>query len=126
MAADSSRPTTEVFDDHLERARRGDVEGDLERNYAPDVVVLSVYGVHRGHVGTRELADLLERQLPSAQFDYTLRLVEGDVALLEWTATADGARVEDGVDTFVVRDGRIVAQTIHYTVQSGRRPPAQP
>lgn len=29
-----------------------------------------------------------------------------------------GARpgVDDGADSFVVRDGRIVAQTIHYTV----------
>jgi len=111
------RPTSEVFDDHLERARQGDVEGDLEHNYAPDVVLLSVYGVERGRDGARRLADLLGRQLPSASFEYVLRQVEGEVALLEWTATAHGARVDDGVDSFVVRDGRIVAQTIHYTVR---------
>ena len=118
MAADAPRPPEEVFDDHLERALRGDVEGDLERNYATDVVLLSAYGIHRGHEGARELADLLERQLPSARFEYTLRLAVRDVALLEWTAAADGAHVDDGVDTFVIRDGRITAQTIHYTVRS--------
>lgn len=115
--SDADRPTAEVFRDHLERARRGDVTGDLERNYAEDVVVLSAYGVEHGREGARRLADLLEQQLPSARFDYALELVERDVALLEWTAVADGARVDDGVDSFVVRDGRIVAQTIHYTVE---------
>ena len=115
---DAARSTAEVFQDHLERARRGDVAGDLEHNYAEDVVVLSAYGVEHGHEGARRLADLLEQQLPSARFAYTLQLVERDVALLEWTARADGARVDDGVDSFVVRDGRIVAQTLHYTVRS--------
>jgi hypothetical protein len=117
MSTAAHRSTADVFHDHLERARRGDVDGDLQRNYAPDVVVLSAYGVEHGHDGARRLADLLERQLPGAQLAYPLTLVERDVALLEWTATADGARVDDGVDSFVVRDGTIVAQTIHYTVQ---------
>ena len=120
----TSRSTRAVFEDHLERARRGDVDGDLQANYAPDVLLLSAYGIEHGHAGARRLADLLEEQLPGAQFDYTLELVERDVALLEWTATADGADVVDGVDSFVVRDGRIVAQTIHYTVRP--QPPAGP
>lgn len=111
------RSTSEVFEDHLDRARRGDLDGDLEANYDPDVLILSAYGVEHGREGARRLADLLAQQLPAAQFDYTLKLVERDVALLEWTATADGARVDDGVDTFVVREGRIVAQTISYTVR---------
>ena len=46
------------------------------------------------------------------------RLVDGDVAFLEWTVEAEGARVRDGADSFVVRDGRIVAQTSHYTVEA--------
>lgn len=123
MTDSASRSTLEVFEDHLERARRGDVVGDLETNYAPDVLLLSAHGVEHGREGARRLADLLAQQLPSAEFRYTLKLVERDVALLEWTATAAGARVEDGVDSFVVRDGRIVAQTISYTVRSGDGPP---
>jgi len=43
--------------------------------------------------------------------------VAGEIALLEWTAsTPSGARVQDGADSFVIRGGRIQAQTIHYTV----------
>jgi hypothetical protein len=37
--------------------------------------------------------------------------------------------VEDGADSFLIQDGKIVAQTIHYTVTpagtSGRRPQAR-
>jgi hypothetical protein len=39
------------------------------------------------------------------------------VCFLEWTARSDEAKIEDGADSFCIRDGRIVAQTIHYTVQ---------
>lgn len=113
----ASRSTGEVFEDPLQRAARGDVAGDLQVNYAPDVLLLSAYGIEHGHEGARRLADLLGEQLPSAESDYILKLIERDVALLEWTASSQDARVDDGVDTFVVREGRIVAQTIHYTLR---------
>lgn len=55
---------------------------------------------------------------------YRLRLVADDVGLLAWTAEADGARVDGGVDSFVVRDGHVVAQTIWYSaVTAGGTPP---
>jgi hypothetical protein len=44
---------------------------------------------------------------------YTNRLIEGRVAFLEWTLKAEHARVRDGVDSFVIENGWIVAQTIH-------------
>lgn len=31
-------------------------------------------------------------------------------------ATADSAAVQNGADTFLIRDGAIVVQTIYYTV----------
>jgi hypothetical protein len=34
------RPADEVFEDHLRFRSQGDLETDLERNYADDVVVL--------------------------------------------------------------------------------------
>jgi hypothetical protein len=43
------------------------------------------------------------------------------VAFLEWTATCATARVRDGADSFWIRGGRIVAQTIHYTVEPRTR-----
>lgn len=115
MADQTMRSAKEVFDDHLRESIDGSVEDDFERNYAEDLVLLTGHGVFRGREGLMYLADLLRKELPDAQFDYTVRLVEGDVAFLEWTARADGAQVKDGADSYVIRDGRIVAQTIHYT-----------
>jgi hypothetical protein len=47
-------------------------------------------------------------------------LAHGDIGFLEWTATCQGMRVDDGVDTYLVRDRWITVQTIHYTVSSQR------
>ena len=110
------RTPREVFEDHLRVGTEGSVEEDLARNYAPDLIVLTGRGVFCGHDGLRQLAELLRRELPNCTFGYHTRLVEGDVAFLEWTARADGARVDDGADSYVIRNGRIVVQTIHYTV----------
>jgi hypothetical protein len=40
-----------------------------------------------------------------------------DVLFLEWAADAARTRVEDGIDTFVFRDGLIRLQTVRYTLQ---------
>ena len=113
----SSRTIDEVFRDHLELRAIGDVERDIERNFAPEVVLLSSYGVFRGHAGVRQSADLLAEHLGEARFGYTRRLVEKDVAFLEWEAWSQEVSVCDGADTFVIRNGLIAIQTIHYTVR---------
>ena len=111
------RTTLEVLTDHLEKRCAACFEDDLHRNYAEDVAMLVAQGVYRGHDGARSLHRRLHDDLPNPTFRYTTRVVNGEVALLEWTAEADGARVDDGADSFLIRDGRIVAQTIHYTVR---------
>lgn len=112
------RSPAEVLEDHLQLAAAGDWRTDIERNVSDDVVILTAFGVFEGRQQVRVLAELLDAQLPDATFEYTTVIVRGDVAFLEWRADAAGARVRDGVDTFVIRDGRIVAQTIHYTIEA--------
>lgn len=121
---DRGRSAQEVVDDHLALAARGDWKTDLERNVADDVVVLTGFGVFEGRDQVRVLAELLDAQLPNATYEYTTVVVRGEVAFLEWHADADGARVRDGADSFVISDGRIVAQTIHYTVEPVPQRPA--
>ena len=116
----SRRTAQEVFDDHLRQAESGSVEEDLARNYDPRVAVLTSEGVFRGCDGLRALAARLRRELPGARFTYSMRRVEGEIALLEWSAEADGACARDGVDTFLIRGGRILVQTIHYRLVPGR------
>jgi hypothetical protein len=114
-----TRRTEAVFCDHLELRRLGQVEIDIQRNSADDVVLLTTYGVFRGHDGVRRGAALLQSQIGNAIVTCVTRIVDGDVAFLEWTARSGDVVVDDGADTFVIRKGRIVKKTIHYTV---RRP----
>ncbi len=117
MADTRNRSAREVFEDHLWQGKHGSVEEDFERNYAEDVVVLTGRGAYRGREGLEHLAGVLREVLPYGTFEYRTRLVEGEAAFLEWTALSESAKVEDDADSFFVRDGRIVAQTIHYTVE---------
>lgn len=110
------RSTEEVFNDHLELAHIGDVDTDVSRNFAHDCVLLTGIGVFRGHRGVHEAADSLLEELPNARYEYRTRLVHGEMAFLQWSAIADGARVDDGADSFLIRNGLIQVMTFHYTV----------
>jgi hypothetical protein len=112
-----SRSAAQVFEEHLRLAGEHRFEEDIERNVSPDIVILERRGIFRGREGAKKLARLLEQELPGAPYLYTNRLVEGRVAFLEWTAQAKHARVRDGADSFLIENGWIVAQTIHYTVE---------
>lgn len=107
------RSTREVVDDHLARRQNGDVDGDIAQNYATDVVLMSAEGISHGHAGIRNCNKVLRTHVPEADYDYLNVLVHEDIGFLQWHATAH-ERVFYGCDTFVVEDGRIVAQTIHF------------
>lgn len=110
------RSTAEVFNHHLSLAQAEDLETDLARNLAPDIVLLTSYGTFRGHGGVRAAASLLHEQLGGTGYHYRNRLWEGEVAFLEWSAATPTAWIEDGADSFWIRDGLIRVMTIHYTV----------
>lgn len=112
-----NRSAREVFEDHLRTAREWSFEDDIKRNFSEDCVVLIKDGVYRGHDGLIELANRLREEMPGATFEYTTQLVEGEAAFLEWTARSESVKVSDGADSFFIRDGLVVAQTIHYTVE---------
>ena len=112
------RTTEEVLEDHLDLAQAGDVETDIARNVATDVVLLTSYGVFRGWEGVREAAALLDRHIGrSAYTYYRTRLWYGELAFLEWSVIGERVRIDDGADSYLIRDGRIQAMTIHYTVR---------
>ncbi len=119
MAALHTRSAQEVFDDHLRRANEGDVEADIETNYAEDVVFIDNGVIRIGRQGALEAAAQLEADAPDATYTYDTVLVEGEIAYLEWTAEAGSTRIGIGVDSFVIRDGLIRAQTIYYRVRDG-------
>jgi hypothetical protein len=122
----SSRTTQEVLDDHLGLAENwsGEVgferglEEDLHRNFSEDIVVLINRGTFQGHERYRQLAGMLGEEHPEHRsFEYTYTAVEGRMAFLEWSYQDEDVRVRDGADSYLIEGGKIVAQTIHYTVE---------
>ncbi|HZS02156.1 MAG TPA: nuclear transport factor 2 family protein [Chloroflexota bacterium] len=114
--ATTVRSTEEVFRDHLRLRAAHDLDADLQCNYAPDVVLLCRYGVFVGLDEVRESAARLHHQLPHARYEYLSCQTHGEYAFLEWRAESETCHVEDGADSYVIRGGRIVMQTIHYTL----------
>src|SRR5215218_8608345 len=122
----SSRTAQEVLDDHLNLAEnwggkvgfeRG-LEEDLRRNSSEDIVILINRGTFHGHEGVRQLAQMLgEVQLEHRSFEYTHKAVEGRMAFVEWAYEDEDVRVKDGADSYLIEGGKIIAQTIHYTVE---------
>ncbi|MFD2649133.1 nuclear transport factor 2 family protein [Devosia albogilva] len=114
MGRGQHRSPMEVFEDHLGLRLEGNLEEDLRRNYAEDVVLLTVNSNATGHEALRMSAERLSRQLPGAEFSIAAKQVSGPYALLIWSATSPRFQAVEGADTFVIRDGKIVLQTIHY------------
>jgi hypothetical protein len=113
------RGAREVLEDHLAKALKAGLhlDEDLLHNYSENVVFLTSYGIFEGHEGFRELCRFMRAALHRPRFSYRMWRVSGEMGLLEWTAESDRACIPDGTDSYLVRDGHIVAQTIHYTVQ---------
>ena len=130
----SSRTAQEVLDDHLNLAEHWGaeegaqciseedieraIEEDIRRYVSEDIVILINRGTFRGHEGVRRLARMLIEELPEhSSFEYTYKAVEGKMGFLEWAYEDANVRVKDGADSYLIEDGKIVAQTIHYTVE---------
>ena len=112
-----SRSPQEVFQHHAEVLIAGDLEG-IVSDYSDDAVFISPNGVLRGKDGVRDAFTKLLADVPSAEWQVPTQIFEGDVLFIEWSAHAEKTFVEDGIDTFVFRDGEIVVQTLRYTLQS--------
>jgi hypothetical protein len=109
-----ARSTSEVFEDHLRLRMEGDLEADLRRNYWEDVTLLTVNSNGEGHDMLRMSAERLAEQLPNGRYEFLKKQVRGPYALLIWRARSDGVRAVDGADSFLIEDGKIRMQTIHY------------
>jgi len=105
-------PTKDVIDHHLKAFSDGDLEGILS-DYAPGAVMFTANGPRRGVDEIRPLfqAMIAEFRKPGAGIQLKQQCIAGDHAYILWNAeTADNV-YELGTDTFVVKNGKIVAQS---------------
>ncbi|HJZ74661.1 MAG TPA: nuclear transport factor 2 family protein [Vicinamibacterales bacterium] len=119
--------TTDILEHHLKCFGEGDLSGILS-DYELDAVLFTPSGPLKGVGAIRALFEQIfaEFQRPGASFRMKLQSVEGDYAYVLWTAeTADNVYAM-ATDTFIVRDGKIAAQSFAAhasptSIESGRR-----
>jgi ketosteroid isomerase-like protein len=104
--------TKDVLDHHLKCFGEGDLEGILS-DYARSAVMFTADGPLKGADAIRPLfqAMVAEFGKPGAIFTMKQQFVEGDYAYILWSAETADKVYELGTDTFVVRDGKIMAQS---------------
>jgi hypothetical protein len=111
-----SRTPEEVFQHHAEALGAGDLD-EIVADYAEDAVFITPAGIQRGKDGIRAAFTQLLADVPDADWELPTQIYVDDVLFLEWAADAAETFVEDGIDTFVFRDGLIRVQTVRYTLQ---------
>jgi len=111
-----TRTPQEVFQHHVQALGAGDLD-EIVTDYADDAVLITPAGVQRGKDGIRAAFTQLLADVPNAAWDLKTEIYEYDVLFLEWAADAVATFVDDGIDTFVFRDGLIRVQTLRYTLQ---------
>jgi ketosteroid isomerase-like protein len=111
---DTTLETRRVIERHWNALLRGDVQA-LIADYAPDAVLITgVTGVSRGSEAIRGLLEAFVTGIippQSTRFALEQLQADGELALLQWNAESATHRIPGSADTFVVRGGRILAQT---------------
>jgi hypothetical protein len=113
----TTRTPEEVFAHHGSTLGAGDLDGILE-DYSDDAILIVQSTIYRGEDGARQVFTKLLDDVPDAEWDLSTVFAD-DVLYLEWSAVSAGVgrRVDDGIDTFIFRDGQIRVQTVRYTVR---------
>jgi hypothetical protein len=111
-----TRSPQEVFSHHAQALGAEDLD-EIVADYSDDAVFITPAGVQRGKDGIRQAFTKLLGEVPQAAWDLKTTIYEDDILFLEWGAEGGGNRIQDGIDTFVFRDGLIRVQTVRYTLQ---------
>jgi ketosteroid isomerase-like protein len=106
------RTVKEVFEHHAKALNEANLD-EVAYDYADQAFLITKDdGVVRGREAIKKwFGAVLSGPLVGAQFEGTTLILEGDIVYLEWKG--EGTKnVASGVDTFVIRDDRIHAQTV--------------
>lgn len=110
-----SRTPQQVFAHHAEALGAEDLD-EIVADYTDDAMFITPDRIEHGKDGVRAGFTRLLSDLPGADWQLPTQIFDNDILLLEWAADGPTARVEDGIDTFVFRDGKIRVQTVRYTL----------
>jgi len=113
--------TSDVLDRHLKSFAEYDLDGVLA-DYSSDAVLFVPTGPLKGPSEIKSLFQALvsEFSKPGSSFTMQQRCIEGDHAYILWTAETADNSYEFATDTFVVRKGKIVAQSFAAKIKPKR------
>ncbi len=103
--------TKAVVEHHLEALHAGDIDRVMEDYTDESIFIINLGGVFKGAEAIRPFFEA-SGSMPG--FVETASFTEGDAHYVTWTA--DGISL--GSDTLVVRDGKIVLQTVVVVLAS--------
>jgi ketosteroid isomerase-like protein len=104
--------TKDVIDNHIRRFNEGNIEGILD-DFAEDAILFTPTGPLKGKSEIKTLFQALLAEFGKPGFSVTtvIESYEGDYAYLVWSAETADNFYEIATDTFVVRNGKIIAQS---------------
>lgn len=104
--------TSEVLEHHLRSFVERDLDG-VVADYSSDAVLFTAAGPLKGPDAIKPLfqAFIAEFAKPGASFTMHQRHIDGDYGYIVWGAETADNSYEFATDTFVVRNGEIVAQS---------------
>ena len=104
--------TSDVLDRHLNSFFKYDLDGILA-DYSSDAILFTPAGPLKGPAAIKPLFQTLvsEFEKPGSSFMIQHRSIEGDHGYILWTAETADNSYQFATDTFVVRNGKIVAQS---------------
>jgi ketosteroid isomerase-like protein len=113
MDSGSRKQTEKTLLHHWQAFGAGDVEA-IMADYAKDAVLVSADGPLKGHAQIRSMFEkVLANMFPptSTSLNLAKRVVEGEIAYILWSGSSSFYNAAFATDTFVMHDGKIVAQT---------------
>ena len=112
MLSEIGKRTEETLQRHLQAFGSGDVDA-LMADYDEAAVLIMPDGPLRGTAEIRSgFESLLADLPPGSTLEMSKQIVEGEIAYIVWSGESEKVTIPFATDTFVVRDGKIVAQTL--------------
>lgn len=113
MTSHTAAQTEKTLLHHLQAFRAGDVDA-IMADYPADAMLITPHGVLKGHEQIRALfTQIFTDMFPpdSTSLEILQQVIEGEIAYILWSGRSAHYTAPLGTDTFVMRDGKIVAQT---------------
>jgi hypothetical protein len=110
MALSNTEQTGKILLHHWQAFGGGDVEVIM----ADDAALITPEGTLKGLAQIRSLfANIFANMFPAGKtsLNLTKQVVEGEIAYILWSGNSTFYNAPFATDTFVIRDGKIVAQT---------------